>query len=52
MKKKIIAVAVAESNIQALLFGDYLWNKADNLPKNVSRVKNWQDVKEFFDAQG
>lgn len=35
---------VAECGIEALLFGDYPWNQADTLPKNVRRVKGWQEV--------
>ena len=38
----------AESGIQALLFGDYSWNRADPLHKDVVRTKNWQSVAAFF----
>lgn len=43
--------AAAEAGIKALLFGDYSWNKAAKLPRNVHRVKNWQEVKEFFENE-
>lgn len=43
-------VGAAEAGIQALLFGDYNWNRHAALPDGVTRVKNWQEVKEFFDA--
>lgn len=33
-------LASAEIGIKGLLFGDYFWNKADNLPANVTRVRN------------
>ena len=40
--------AVAENGIQSLLFGEYSWNKTGSLPANVLRVKNWQEVADFF----
>ena len=40
--------AAAELGIKGLLFGDYFWNKKDILPPNVTRVKNWQEVKDYF----
>lgn len=44
-------VAAAGAGVQALLFGDYKWNRSDNLPVNVTRVKNWQEVLDYFDGQ-
>lgn len=41
-------VAAAKIGIPSLLFGEYEWNKATDLPKNVTRVKNWADVAEYF----
>lgn len=41
----------AEHDIQALLFGNYSWNKAEDLPAGVHRVKDWRDIAEFFDAR-
>lgn len=43
-------LTAAEIGIESLLFGDYPWNQTDKLPHNVIRVKNWQEVLEFFDA--
>jgi uncharacterized HAD superfamily protein len=40
--------SAAENGIKALLFGDYIWNKSDTLPANVTRVKNWQEVVSYF----
>jgi uncharacterized HAD superfamily protein len=40
--------SAAEAGIPALLFGDYLWNRKDNLHKNIVRVKNWREVFEYF----
>ena len=37
-------LACAEVVDKVLLFGDYLWNQADQLPKNAMRVKNWGEV--------
>jgi len=44
--------AAAGLGIKALLFGDYPWNQSDKLPPGVTRVKNWQEVLEYFDEQG
>lgn len=44
-------LGTAEAGIPALLFGEYDWNKADFLPKLVTRVRDWQAVREYFDAQ-
>jgi 5'(3')-deoxyribonucleotidase len=41
----------AEEGIAALLFGDFGWNRAHILPSGVTRVKNWQEVLEYFDAK-
>lgn len=41
-------LAVAASGRQALLFGDYAWNRADSLPNGVARVANWRAVEEYF----
>ena len=45
---------VAKENIQCLLcllFGDYGWNKKANLPVGITRVKNWQQVRKFFENE-
>jgi uncharacterized HAD superfamily protein len=42
--------AAAEAGIETLLFGDYKWNRELALPKGVTWVKNWQEVREYFDA--
>ena len=44
--------AAAEAGITALLFGDYKWNRNVKLEKNMVRVKNWQEVLEYFNAKG
>lgn len=44
--------AVAEARIPVLLFGDYKWNQTTKkLPATITRVKNWQEVLEYFDAK-
>jgi uncharacterized HAD superfamily protein len=43
--------AAAEAGIETLLFGDYPWNQTDEFPEGVTRVKNWQEVLEYFDAE-
>ncbi len=45
-------IATADAGIPALMFGDYSWSRhIKNLPKGVTRVKNWQEVLEFFDEE-
>lgn len=34
----------ARYGVAGLLFGDYPWNQASELPKGVKRVHNWQEV--------
>lgn len=41
----------AEAGIKALLFGDYSWNRSKAVAKGVKRVKNWQEVLEYFDGK-
>jgi uncharacterized HAD superfamily protein len=45
-------LAAAEVGVETILFGDYTWNQADILPVKVTRAHNWQEVMEYFDAQG
>ncbi len=42
----------AEAGIKALLFGDYGWSKNAKLDRNVTSVKNWQEVLEYFNDKG
>lgn len=44
-------VAAANAGVPALLYGEYPWNRINELPKNVRRVKNWAEVVEYFDGQ-
>jgi len=41
----------AEAGLQALLFGDYRWNRDEILPANVTRVKDWGEVERYFDGR-
>jgi 5'(3')-deoxyribonucleotidase len=47
---KHCTLAAAEG-IEAFLFGDYTWNKAEVLPPGVRRVKNWQEIAEHFNER-
>lgn len=40
--------AAVEIGIKGLLFGEYSWNSPAVLPENVVRVKNWQEILNFF----
>ncbi|MCB9819882.1 hypothetical protein H6796_01075 [Candidatus Nomurabacteria bacterium] len=39
-------IAVAESGRHSILFGDYEWNKSENLPDKVLRCLNWMEVEQ------
>lgn len=41
----------AEAGITALLFGDYAWNRHEQLPPDITRVRDWKAVEEFFDGR-
>ncbi|MDQ5932702.1 MAG: hypothetical protein QG649_787 [Patescibacteria group bacterium] len=41
-------LAAHEHGIKSLLFGEYRWNQADDLPEGITRVPNWHAVEEFF----
>jgi 5'(3')-deoxyribonucleotidase len=44
-------LAAAEAGIQAILFGDYGWNRdIGALPERVTRCKDWAAVQEYFDG--
>ena|SRR3990167_7500467 len=45
-------IEASKTGIAALLFGDYPWNQANGLPDGVTRTKNWQEVLEYFNAEG
>ena len=38
------AETVAACGIEVLLFGDYPWNRADQLPSGIRRVRDWDEV--------
>jgi 5'(3')-deoxyribonucleotidase len=40
--------AAAEVGIESLLFGDYPWNQANDLPPNIKRVSDWPAISEYF----
>ena len=42
----------AEVGIKALLFGDYSWNRNEEITEGVTRVKDWPAVVEYFDEKG
>lgn len=39
-----------DAGIQALLFGEYGWNREVTVPDGIVRVKNWSEVLEYLDA--
>jgi 5'(3')-deoxyribonucleotidase len=43
-------IGAAEAGVKGVLFGDYQWSKGVDLPPLVTRCKDWQAVKEYFDA--
>ena len=42
------ARVVAECGTDVLLFGDYPWNQADELPTNIRRVSGWREIGELL----
>jgi 5'(3')-deoxyribonucleotidase len=44
-------ISAVMAGIDALLFGEYPWNEAKKLPAGVTRVKNWQEVLEYFENE-
>ncbi|SRR6266568_1369391 len=42
------AEVVARCGIEAWLFGDYPWNRAEQLPPNIRRVRDWRKVAELL----
>lgn len=43
----------AEAGLQAILFGDYGWNRSpDRLNERIVRANGWSDVLRYFDARG
>lgn len=40
--------AVAACGMQALLFGEYRWNRSDHLVQGVTRVADWRAVEAYF----
>jgi 5'(3')-deoxyribonucleotidase len=43
---------VAEAGIHAILYGDYAWNQAEQLPKKVTCCKTWAEVEAYFATRG
>ncbi len=42
------ALSAAEAGAKVLLFGDYPWNRSNNLPDSIRRVRNWHEVGQYF----
>lgn len=45
-------ISCPEHGVKGILFGDYPWNQMTKLPNGVTRVKNWQEVLEYFNDKG
>jgi 5'(3')-deoxyribonucleotidase len=41
-------LAAAKLGINTLLYGTYSWNRNAKLPNNVTRVRDWHEVAEYF----
>jgi 5'(3')-deoxyribonucleotidase len=44
-------LAASKKGIVSLLFGEYSWNRGVKPDKNMFKVKDWHEVKEFFDEE-
>jgi len=43
--------AAAEHGVQAVLYGDYKWNRIEvDMPQGVHPAKGWEDVGHYFDT--
>ena len=45
------ALRAHSAGIQTFLFGNYPWNRIDELPDGMIRVKDWQEVLEYFERE-
>lgn len=45
------AEKAAAASMEAVLFGNYPWNEAEELPVGVTRCKDWPAVSEYFDVR-
>ena len=43
-------VDITEYGVNGVLFGDYPWNRSDNLPSGVVRKNNWPSVLDYFNG--
>jgi 5'(3')-deoxyribonucleotidase len=41
----------ADCGVKPLLFGEYSWNQTEDLHKDVLRVRDWQEVLDYFEQQ-
>lgn len=44
-------VAAGQHGVNTILFGDYAWNRSDELPSHVTRCSDWQAVEAYFAAR-
>lgn len=44
-------IEAAKSGIKAILFGEYGWNRGREVPKEITKVKDWQEVLDYFERQ-
>jgi len=40
--------AASEAGVQAILFGNYGWNQVSDLPKDITRCRDWAAILEYF----
>lgn len=45
-------IEASKTGVTALLFGEYPWNQIDELPEGLIRLKDWQEVLEYFNERG
>lgn len=44
-------ISAAELGVQSILYGNYTWNQADQLPPGVTRLVSWAEIGEYFEAK-
>lgn len=42
-------LSVSDLGIDSILFGNYAWNRTENLPSNVKRSSDWTAIERYFD---
>jgi uncharacterized HAD superfamily protein len=42
-------IGASNVGVKALLYGDYPWNRNINLPEEIERVSDWEEIEDYFE---